>query len=92
MAHSEGTSKVFVNRAFTPEIRLQGAKVNLDKTLDMPLERTKFPEPIQEFGCDTAEEGRAFKYLGIVTGMALQIECVWTRSYTTQTAVVYMGE
>ncbi|KAL3694959.1 hypothetical protein R1sor_008610 [Riccia sorocarpa] len=46
-----------------------GAKVNFSKTLVMPLGSSVVPEWIKDEECEVAEAGRAFRYLGVMTGV-----------------------
>ncbi|KAL3675999.1 hypothetical protein R1sor_025947 [Riccia sorocarpa] len=48
-----------------------GAKVNLTKSLVMPLGNTDVPDWVRIVGCEVAEEGRSFKYLGVTAGVEI---------------------
>ncbi|KAL3701463.1 hypothetical protein R1sor_019485 [Riccia sorocarpa] len=46
---------------------LSGAKLNLGKSMIMPIRPARPPAWIHETGCEVADEGKSFKYLGIST-------------------------
>ncbi|KAL3686617.1 hypothetical protein R1sor_009191 [Riccia sorocarpa] len=53
--------------------RASGAKVNINACLLMPLGSTTIPDWVRRVGCDVAEEGKVFKYLGICAGVGVQV-------------------
>ncbi|KAL3686194.1 hypothetical protein R1sor_004216 [Riccia sorocarpa] len=48
-----------------------GAKINIQKSMVMPLGGGTVPDWVRQIGCEIAEGGRIFKYLGIPTGVQL---------------------
>ncbi|KAL3686468.1 hypothetical protein R1sor_009042 [Riccia sorocarpa] len=50
----------------------EGAKINIQKSLVMPLGKTQVPEWVRELGCDVVEGGRSFRYLGVQLGVDLR--------------------
>ncbi|KAL2641260.1 hypothetical protein R1flu_008847 [Riccia fluitans] len=48
-----------------------GAKVNIAKSLVMPLGSKEVPTWVDELGCEVAGSGRAFRYLGVQIGVDL---------------------
>ncbi|KAL3688794.1 hypothetical protein R1sor_015103 [Riccia sorocarpa] len=55
---------------------ISGAKVNLAKSLVMPLGRTTIPNWANDIGCEVIQGERLFKYLGVISGVQVPVGAV----------------